>query len=563
MRRYIFPLFAAILVFLSSLFLLNKIQGKAAKITVELEAIVPKDDKFIVFYLQKGKKQLAGKESVIVPVKGSNEVQTIKFLLPTDKHLIKLRLDVGVNKEEDPIEIKSLKFTARRHSIEKAIDTFFIPNQYLSYNNGKYNRSSLPDGSYNPFFRSRFNVYGLYEELMKPQSIIPDSTQYLLAFIFFFAVFLSLYFANIKTEKLGSVIYILLFFVILWTPTIVKQFDLEPKVVINEKRKLATKPVFSLEKDYPQKFEQYYNDNFGMRSNVINWASRLKLSLFRSSPKPKTVQFGDDGFLFLVAGFSKSKLFTPKQLKTVFQRQKTLRDTLANRGIKYLLGFCPNKHTIYKDKLPFAMKMQVKNDSSIADQIVPYFRERNFDLLDFREDMLQAKTERQLYQKFDTHWNSDGAFAAYQSFCKQTKSELGFKAFDRKDFDIAYKEKRKGDLIFMLGMPENPYYHDELPEYTLKDASKNYKIIKADKSFPKRTIITVNENCDNDQVALVFRDSYGAHIVPFLSLHFRKVVYIFIFKPNNIYYKPELLAKVNPNIVLSFSVERFIPLLLK
>lgn len=70
--------------------------------------IVKKDDDFCLLYTQDG--SLNFKEGVWKGVKGSENEQNVEFLLPQDTFPTQLRLDLGRNKDQDDIVIKSVKF---------------------------------------------------------------------------------------------------------------------------------------------------------------------------------------------------------------------------------------------------------------------------------------------------------------------------------------------------------------------------------------------------------------------------------------------------------------------
>lgn len=76
------------------------------KVTVNV--VVKKDDDFCLLYTQDG--TINFKDGVWKGVKGSNNEQAVEFFLPEDVYPTQLRLDLGRNKEQEDIEIKSVKF---------------------------------------------------------------------------------------------------------------------------------------------------------------------------------------------------------------------------------------------------------------------------------------------------------------------------------------------------------------------------------------------------------------------------------------------------------------------
>jgi len=364
-------------------------------------------------------------------------------------------------------------------------------------------------------------------------------------------------------KSLSLNLYIIAFLVILILPTFVNFFNLENNTELEEKRELASKPALVLTKEYPKKFENYFNDHFGLRKIIIGISNKIKLSIFKASSKPELVQFGENGFLFynmqddhIFDSYSNTNLFSQSRLDTAYKMHLNLKSKLDSLNIKYVMGYWPNKHTVYPEYLPFAMKIQIQSDTSLADQVVEYFNKREILFFDLSDDMIKAKEENQLYRKFDTHWNKYGAYDAYRSFCRHTFPVLGLTSFSLNDFEINYSNSRKGDLTNLLGVDSISNYYEKKPEFVFKGNS--YLEIDSEGLPSQTTFTTLNENCRNQTVVLVFRDSYTTAFIQFLSLHYYKVIYIWNNSPDM---KTIQIAK--PNIVIAVSVERYLPALLE
>ena len=80
---------------------------------------------------------------------------------------------------------------------------------------------------------------------------------------------------------------------------------------LNEKRKLAAKPYFSIRDPFGfvKDYESYFNDNFGFRGQLITCHNFLLVTVFRTSPLDRVV-IGRDGWLYLTARPS-SKMKSP------------------------------------------------------------------------------------------------------------------------------------------------------------------------------------------------------------------------------------------------------------
>ncbi|MBM1105259.1 hypothetical protein JQC67_03810 [Aurantibacter crassamenti] len=554
----------ATLVFFAVKFLLGSLNSKPEELMVKLDAIVLADDTFQLFYLNNSAKVFNEKQSVISQVKGDSSIQTIRFKLPQDHTINKFRLDIGINRKQKPIQISSFTVANEYDSIAYDISKKFNKNLCIIEHNGKF-ATKIVSNSYDPFFTSNFNVNATIVALTSEKALVNNIVTYLISLVFALSFLLSATLNNFSLNRFTPNAYILLFVLIIVTPQLAKLFESEVETG-NEKRKLAEKPEWSFKESYPKAFEAYYNDNFGLRPFLINWSSKLKIRFFKDSPKPELAQFGNDGFIFfneyeeksggIYSSYSNTNLASEKELEKALLMHTKLKNDLAAKGIEYVFGFWPNKHSIYNDLLPYTMKLQVANETSLADQTVSYFEKAKLPMFDVRQDLLKNKNKKQLYYKFDSHWNANGAYEAYLAFCEQTFEQLALKPFPIEDFEISYSKVKKGDLTDLMGIDSIPNYYDEKPIYKLTNSDKRYHFIYPGGIY-KNAFITENKNCGNNKTALVFRDSYGAAMIQFLSLHYAKVIYIG--KSNvDMYW----VNKINPDVIILGVVERRLPYIL-
>jgi alginate O-acetyltransferase complex protein AlgJ len=403
--------------------------------------------------------------------------------------------------------------------------------------------------------------------LIKNSNIIESENYivlYLISFILSSTVYFLIILRRINYNILTNNLYIISFLLVIITPSLVSIFDLNKEDQLNEKRGLAELPTFSFSKDYSSKFETYFNDNFGLRSELIKWSAKMKIELFRATPKPDLVLMGKNEFLFynskndgIQGSYTNTNLFSNQEIENAYKKQLKIKNDLNTMNILYVSGFWPNKHTIYPECLPSLMKVQIESITSLGDQITKYFKEKGLLFFDVRANLLKAKKDNQLYYKFDTHWNSNGSFEAYKAFCHQTQEILAITAYNRSDFDVSYEKIKNGDLTGMLGVDSIANQYDNSPNFRLIKGNSHFRFIEST-DLPTSTITSLNETCGNNKVVLVLRDSYTSSLVQFLSLHYYKVIYVW---ENTMDMK--LVKQTNPDIVISSSVERYLPRLLK
>lgn len=93
---------------------------------VTLNVTVKKDDTFSIFYTEDGTNDFTKIQPIWLEVKGSESPQDVVFNLPEDIVPSQLRLDFGINKEQQPIVINKFKMSYFGKSFEAPGEDFYI-----------------------------------------------------------------------------------------------------------------------------------------------------------------------------------------------------------------------------------------------------------------------------------------------------------------------------------------------------------------------------------------------------------------------------------------------------
>ena len=98
-------------------------------------------------------------------------------------------------------------------------------------------------------------------------------------------------------------IVIIFFMVSLWTPLIIAMTTPAKDVSLTEKRKLAPLPALGWDSwsNFPQAFEAYYNDHFGLREQLLQGYNYYQFSLLNISSSNRVI-VGKNGWLFQNGG---------------------------------------------------------------------------------------------------------------------------------------------------------------------------------------------------------------------------------------------------------------------
>tara|TARA_R110000765_G_scaffold351503_2_gene441503 strand:+ start:355 stop:1992 length:1638 start_codon:yes stop_codon:yes gene_type:complete len=528
---------------------------------VILNARVLEEDFFQLFYTQQNDEIFQIKNSVKTVVKGNNTYQDILFELPNLQNLNKLRLDIGENFRQQPVEINEIRFIKDGEEIVLDISSFnrlFVPNQHIEILPNQYTfigkaGKAGTKSIYDPFFISNTNS--------KEFNLIAHNP--LFKFPYIIAAFISLLIFLILVNNVDRInitqesMFITLFLLILVIPTLQNKFNIVDDLQNMEKRELTKKPSFNFSTEFFRNYEAYFNDNFGLRNYLINWGGNYRTKLFRSSMHPELVMLGKNKWLFynrmdgrIFRSYSRTNILSSERIKQVVDKWEDNLGRYETDGRKYFLAFWPNKHSIYPEQLPYVMNLQIKDTISRIDQILQYLEKNNSSvkLLDVRPTLLEEKKNNLVYHKFDSHWNDYGAFLGYRNFFKETKDILGIEPKSKEDFEIRWDNYNQGELIQMLGVHNQGFFIEKNPTFTLKDNIDQIEYLPID-GYPKLTVITRNQYCGNKKRALIFRDSFTNNLIQFFSLHFYEVYYIWG-------HHEEYVDKLQPDIIIDGFVER-------
>ncbi len=226
----------------------------------------------------------------------------------------------------------------------------------------------------------------------------------------------------------------------------------------------------------------------------------------------------------------------------------------------------PDKETIYPEYLPEWAK------ASGPTRTDALFFDKNSDLFfDTRKPLLMAKSfyKQRIYYKTDTHWNSLGAWVAFDAFIKSlsdkgsidgkwlTKEQVSrFEVVESKGGDLSGFLRLSGDLLdedVVFNAPKIRRINVERTEYYTGEVlgNKGNPYI----GTPKTVLLAKSDGALNIKKVLWLRDSFGSAVSPFMSATFSEVLQVHYGNIDDAIVK-ELLEKFQPDYVFITAVEK-------
>lgn len=362
-----------------------------------------------------------------------------------------------------------------------------------------------------------------------------------------------------------NVLVIVLFFGLMWLPTLDKCFNLDRSRPPGENRLPARFPQLqSPDLAGAQKFigglEACFNDNFGFRKKLIRFFQNWKIGLYHDRSVFKII-VGQDHWLFwgeaqMVEHFLGTAQFTPAQLQTWQKLLEKRRDWLAQRGIQYLFVVAPDKQSVYPEQLPaWLINAAPTNRETKLDQFLKFMKVHStVPVLDLRGPMIAAKKIAPLYLQNDTHWNLLGGFVGAQALVQTLAQQFtNLPPLPMEDFTWTNTAFTGGDMALMLGTDTvEKNYYVALPKPVLPRLRSQENPAFPTSWGPKHVLTQENPEATSISIVL-FTDSYGVAWEQCLGYPFKKTVFL----ADNRGFSPQLITASQPQIVVNQMLERF------
>ncbi len=369
-------------------------------------------------------------------------------------------------------------------------------------------------------------------------------------------------------KSLKEILITTAFMVILVLPSVDSVFHFIPELKNTENRAFSTMPEFDVTfmDLFPEAFDEYYTDNFDLRNQFIWFNSKIKFHLFDIPPVQGKAFIGNDGWMYLVKDemniYLGNNLADENKLARYYDVFNYRKNFLDSIGCKYYVAIVPIKTSVYPEFLPLAKVKDVSQ--TLTDQLVNLLDTVNgLTLIDLRAVLNETKGGVRMFHKTDNHWNDYGSYIAYESIIGTISNDFPELSPPNpiSKFNVDSVEDHGRLLTNMMGI------YDEVNEIKItckpnfEQTSKvgeecNYPVIRG---FPYTAEYEIVYTITNDSLPtmLMIRDSFGKTIIPFLSEHFSKSVYIFDGWHHG--FNEDIVLNEKPDIYIQLVLESFIP----
>lgn len=293
----------------------------------------------------------------------------------------------------------------------------------------------------------------------------------------------------------------------------------------------------------------YFGDHFGFRHQLIRAHAWVALRVFHESPSPTVIR-GREGWLFYaddsaLEDYESAEPLGDADLRAWREALVAIRDKLRERGIEYVFVLAPDKHVLYPEYMPdtiHRLHQQYRMDQLLDDLKA----HTDLHVVDLRQPLAAAKARERVYHQTDTHWNDRGAFVGYTEIMRAS----GIPPAPRGAFLSTERTRNGMDLAEMLSAAS--LFRERACDLEPRVPRRATLLEPADlrEGYEVARVVTDVHDTRLPR-AVVFRDSFGTALIPFLSEHFSRAVYLW---QNNIDF--DVVDEEKPALVIHEIVGR-------
>ena len=360
--------------------------------------------------------------------------------------------------------------------------------------------------------------------------------------------------AATATRRTANLVLVLLFLAGVIAPCLGTVLRLQTGGIAGENRPLARRPSFAVgPRQLPRQIDAWFNDHFGFRNVLVAAHGLIAYWVFGVSASPDVVP-GRDGWLFYAGDGAAEDMasavpFTRAELEAWRTTLEHTHDWMESHGIEYVFVLAPDKHAVYPELLPASVRRV--GAETRTDALVRYLGDHStVPVLDLRQALNAAKSRERTYHRTDTHWNDRGAFAASQALLRLLAPRLEAPMLERGAFVARSAAVPGFDLAGMLGMAGAT---TEVDLQLVPRVARRARIVepaRPDARLMDARIVT-EQDAPGRPRAVVFRDSFGSALIPFLSEEFSRAVYLWQYNVD-----PDVVMAERPDVVIQEWVGR-------
>lgn len=302
---------------------------------------------------------------------------------------------------------------------------------------------------------------------------------------------------------------------------------------------------------FPSDFDDWWGDHFGLREEMVTAFHAATMDIFNDTLNKKVV-VGKGNYLFYsetMDDYLGISLMSDEEIQKAAAVIRLQKEYCESYGMDFVFMDAPNKNTVYPEYMPdrFAPTEEPGN----RERLYAALEAQGVDTVDLASLLISHKSEGDLYYEQDTHWNDRGALIAYRAVMEKIAGDASYDDYADAEGEelLGYRGDLHNFVLPAVGgrLKYVDYGLDEQKAYFVDEGASPTR----DSSFG-----TTSEA--NALRLLMFRDSFGEALIPFLSNNTGRAVYSQEFPYNYVFSGEsfdavviELVERNIPNLLVS------------
>lgn len=301
------------------------------------------------------------------------------------------------------------------------------------------------------------------------------------------------------------ILFVLIVWVILILPFAGMAFW--PTNETSENKELAPFPKFDTENPMQQKYLHelgvYFEDHFAFRQQLVTANALIHSKLLKSSTTNQVIPGTNDWLYFhgTLQDYQGKNLFSERENFAILHNLRLIQNYVEAQGSRFFLMVPPNKNSLYDENMPYYIK---KGNDSNLHRLSEMFQAEGISDIGLYDRF--SKESDILYFKRDSHWTSKGALLGYQMLME--KVGLPFETYE--DIPYTMEAVHEGDLDKML-------YPTAVQKEVDAVYAKEHDFVYCNEVENNMDEWIETENPNKDCSILMYRDSFGESLLPFVA----------------------------------------------
>ena len=359
-----------------------------------------------------------------------------------------------------------------------------------------------------------------------------------------------------KQKYVFLIIVILIFIIPLFTSKEGGSLSTEENRMLSTLPRLTTSDG-TINKIFPSQFEEWANDNVGIRQLAVKSNALIQYYVFHNLTSADMYLGSQNELNYatseMLQDYQHLNLYSQDELQYIAQSHQKIADWLAHQNICYIYMQCYDKHSIYPEY--FMDTVNQYGTESKTDQLISTLENNcTFPVVSTKDALLSEKQKNAVYSVWGdpTHWNAHGAYIGYRELMQSLQSVTAFPLTILQETDYTIKTSDQGYYL-------NGIIHevDFQKSYFLK---KN-NAFESDKSeylgefsSDERNHVWLNPTINNGIRLLIVGDSYiEQYILDDIAESFSVTMFI---QADYTKQLNEIVSQTTPDIVIYECAER-------